>query len=389
MAGSGIRASGRPLGALAKRWLRVLDSTEERHKGRVRRGKMLARSGHVQSLDIAPGTVYADVDDNGVLYRPVLRVRTYDEDEWRAVLDLLGQRLELLALLLEGDVDAAFLETLRRAGVELYPDPSEIDGDCDCGDYAVPCVHGAAVHHLLAEALEADPMLLLALRGRPREQLIAEFRRTWGDTSVSPSQEGNTEEPAPTGDWFSPPTPLSSMTFRFPTSSHVPGMVELGPLPGDGDLLGALAPLYEAGADAARDLALAELPNAPKRRRVRPQRPVGATEVPAELPAEPTLEVVVQAPVPASTVVTEAPGPSEPAEDSGFDDDAEFLDEEEELGEALVNVLAEADYGMSTRALAEMVGERSTKVRKELLELETLGVISRTGSTRATRWWLG
>lgn len=396
----GIRASGR-LGALAKRWLRVLDEVEERLKGRIRRGKTLARSGAVQSLDIAPGTVYADVKDNGQLHRPLLRVRTYEEDEWRKVLAVLGQRLDLLALLLEGDVGEDFLATLEKAGVQLYPEHAELDGDCDCGDYAVPCVHGAAVHHLVAEALEADPMLLLALRGRPREQLIAELRRSWGDDSAAPSQEGQKmEEPAPSGDWFASPVPLASMTFRFPQPNHAPGMLELGPLPGDGDLLKALSPLYEAGAEAARELALAELPTAPRRRRARPSRAPASADSAGQhvlpfTPADPagpepdvaepeeTVEVVVAAPVPAPSP---APAPAAATVEAG---PAEGAEQEEELGELLVNALAEADYGMSTAKLAEIVGLRPTKVRKELLELESLGVISRTGSTRATRWWLG
>lgn len=387
MSGAGIRVSGRPPGELAKRWLTVLDGVEDRLQGRVRRGKTLARSGHVLSLDVAPGTVYADVDDNGEIHRPLLRVRTYEEDEWARVLALLGQRLELLALLLEGDVDQAFLDILQRSGVELYPTHDELDGDCDCGDYAVPCVHGAAVHHLVAEALEADPMLLLALRGRPREQLIAEFRRTWGDSSAAPSQDGQRmEEPAPSGDWFASPTALPSMTFRFPQPNHFPGLLELGPLPGDGDLLKALSPLYDAGAEAARELALAELPAAPRRRRPRGQvLAIDGSAVVGSAP-EPTMEVVVQAPEPVVPALVEVPPIAAEPEPESSDDAGE---EVEELGEAIVNILAEADYGMSTRALAELVDERSTKVRKELLDLESLGVVSRTGSTRATRWWLG
>ena len=382
MNGPGIRASGRPLGQLAKRWLRVLDRVDERLKGRIRRGKTLARAGRVQSLDIAPGTVYAHVDDNGEIHRPTLRVRTYEEEEWAQVVELLGQRLELLAALMEGEVDDAFLATLEEGGLRLFPKHRELDGDCDCGDYAVPCAHGAAVHHLLAEALDGDPMLLLALRGRPREQLIAEFRRSWGDTSAAPTQDGPREEAPPPGDWFAAPEPLTAMTFRFSKPTHAPGMLELGPLPGDGDLLKALGPLYEAGADAARELALTEIPDDGRRRR----RPAGPKLVSFEAP-EPTEEFHAEAMEPEVPERLESPPELVPAEPEPEPEPA--ADADADLGERLVDLLAEADHGVSTKWLAESLGERTIKVRKELVELEEMGVVSRTGSTRATRWWLG
>ncbi len=380
MSGNGIRASGRPPQGLARRWLKVLAGTEERLKGRIRRGKTLARSGRIQSLEVAPGTVYADVEDGGDLFRPILRVRTYEEEEWARTLALLGEDLGLLAALMEGDLDYDFVATLHRGGVSLFPERAELDGDCDCGDYALPCAHGAAIHYLLAEALEGEPLLLFALRGRPREQLIAEFRRQWGDTSVAPSQtQSRHEEVPPPGEWFSAPQKLPPMTFRFHPPARSPGLVELGPPPGDGDLLKTLEPLYDAGAEAARELALTDVPEQRKRERGRPRRPRGG---PAVLP----FSGAAAAPEPA-----ESPGPPPPAKPDGFVEREASAPRRvaSELGEQLVDYLAEADHGASTRELAEAVGAATLRVRRELLELERIGVVARTGSTRATRWWLG
>ena len=60
-----------------------------------------------------------------------------------------------------------------------------------------------------------------------------------------------------------------------------------------------------------------------------------------------------------------------------------------DLAERLVDLLALADDGSSTRQLADELGVDPIRVRRELVELEALGVVARTGSTRATRWWLG
>jgi hypothetical protein len=366
----GIRASGRPPGQIAKRWLATIERIEERLRGRVRRGRTLALGGRVLSLDVAPGTVYADVED-GETVRPTIRVRPYDESEWQRVVEVLQQRLDLLAMLVEGDVDDALIQALQDKGVHLFPKRSELEGDCDCGDYAVPCAHGAAVHYVLAEALDGEPMLLFALRGRPREQLLGDLRRAWGDHSAPPKPHTISDEAPPSGDWFRSPKPLPTMTFRIPPSLDAkPGLLELGPLAGDEDLLRTLGPLYDAGAEAALELALAELssPSEPRKRRARAP---GSTA--------PEALVVEQEPAPP------APAPvREPTAAAEDDDEAPA-----ELSERLVDLIASADEGVKARDLALQLGVDMAVVRRELKDLEAMGVVARTGATRGTRWWLG
>ncbi|HYF94033.1 MAG TPA: SWIM zinc finger family protein [Symbiobacteriaceae bacterium] len=63
------------------------------------------------------------------------------------------------------------------AGVRLLPvSARELTTTCSCPDWANPCKHVAAVFYQLAAAFDADPFLLLQLRGRDREALLAEIR---------------------------------------------------------------------------------------------------------------------------------------------------------------------------------------------------------------------
>ena len=39
--------------------------------------------------------------------------------------------------------------------------------------------------------------------------------------------------------------------------------------------------------------------------------------------------------------------------------------------------------------LAARLGMPRAEILSELIELETLGIVYRTGKTRGTRWWLG
>jgi hypothetical protein len=328
----------------------MLDGLEERLKGRVLRGRTLARAGRVQQMELAPGTALAGVQD-AEIQRPTVRVRTFDEHEWAKVLSALNARLSLLAKLFEGEVADDLLAALDAVGVPLVPRADEIDGDCDCGDWAVPCAHGAALHHVLGEALDGEPFLLFTLRGRPREQLLAELRRAWGDAGTpSGAERRQAEEPDGDGDPFTSANPSPAIAFRFHGVAGPPGMLELGPLAGDDDLHRALAPLYDAGAAAAVAIALAEgEPDGLRRRR-------GRSAIPQTLAPERRV------------------------------DEPEIP---EDLTERIVDLLADAEDGATADDLAKQLGISSDRARAELDELSALGLVSRSGRGAEKRWWLG
>ncbi len=58
------------------------------------------------------------------------------------------------------------------------------------------------------------------------------------------------------------------------------------------------------------------------------------------------------------------------------------------LTERLVDVLAENEPA-SSRDLAKQLSVSNLSARSELIVLEKLGIVYRTGRTRGTRWWLG
>ena len=63
-----------------------------------------------------------------------------------------------------------------RAGLDLLPGGGEIGPRCSCPDDADPCKHSAAACYLVTDALDADPFVLLLLRGRTRDQVLAGVR---------------------------------------------------------------------------------------------------------------------------------------------------------------------------------------------------------------------
>ena len=68
-------------------------------------------------------------------------------------------------------------DVFRDASVDLFPVSwSTLDARCSCPDWENPCKHIAAVLYLFADRLDDDPWLLLAWRGRSRDQLLDPMR---------------------------------------------------------------------------------------------------------------------------------------------------------------------------------------------------------------------
>jgi uncharacterized Zn finger protein len=138
--------------------------------GRLARGLEYARRGRVDELIVEPGHASAMVQGSRPTpYRAALRLAAFDEAAWARIIARLCGSADAAASLAAG----AFPD---GAG-ELFPDPGErVAGACTCPDATRPCKHAAALVYTLASRFDKDPSVLFTLRGRPREQLLADLR---------------------------------------------------------------------------------------------------------------------------------------------------------------------------------------------------------------------
>jgi uncharacterized Zn finger protein len=127
--------------------------------------------------------VHARVQGSGEdPYKVKLWLDVLSDDDWRYVLEALGQKARWSAQLLAGvmpqDIERAFAASGRR----LFPFKlQEVRSECTCPDKINPCKHVSAVYYLMGERFSEDPFVLFQLRGRTRAQLLtdlAEQRRT-------------------------------------------------------------------------------------------------------------------------------------------------------------------------------------------------------------------
>ncbi|MFI9025887.1 SWIM zinc finger family protein [Streptomyces sp. NPDC053560] len=158
-------------------WLDALESTAL-DTARLARGRDYASGGHVGRITVAPGRISAPVTGSRPYpYRAELRLRPFPDAVWEAFLDDVAARPAHLAALLGRTLPRALAEREEEAGVRLLPGPGDLVPRCSCPDRGHPCKHAAALCFQAARLLDADPFVLLLMRGRGERELLDELSR--------------------------------------------------------------------------------------------------------------------------------------------------------------------------------------------------------------------
>ncbi|MEU8650565.1 SWIM zinc finger family protein [Streptomyces sp. NPDC048737] len=158
---------------------------------RLARGRGYAEQGHVDAITVTPGLVLAYVRGSRARpYRVQVRLRTLGEKDWERFLDAAVERPGLIAALLDKEMP----ESLADCGVPLLPGPGDLAPQCSCPDRGHPCKHVAALCYQTARLLDADPFVLLLLRGRGERELLDTLSRRNAARAARAAQE---QEPEP------------------------------------------------------------------------------------------------------------------------------------------------------------------------------------------------
>lgn len=172
----GIRAQARRRAPArhwwGRRWLALLESFQL--GARLGRGRSYACAGQVAALEVAPGEITARVQGaNREAYRCEIRWALPSPAARDSLLAALRARPLLQARLLLRELPREIEALFQAAGEKLFPAGREdLEMRCSCPDWFTPCKHLAAVHFLWIEAIDHDPLLLLALRGLGRGHLL-------------------------------------------------------------------------------------------------------------------------------------------------------------------------------------------------------------------------
>lgn len=258
VAKDGIKARSSSFGKAwwSRQWIAALEAFG--WSNRLSRGRSYARSGQVLDYAVAAGRVKASVQGSRPKpYEVTIALKPLSDHTWDAVLAAMGKRAEFAARLLNGDMPHDIGDAFASVNAALLPaNVKELQTDCSCPDWANPCKHVAAVHYILAEALDADPFILMALRGRDREAVLGALR----GPSEAPAEKAAEDVPLTVTDfWKGRGDPRALDMGLSPPHVHASVLRRLGP-PGawttTDEIVSVLGPmLRSASEDALRTAA--------------------------------------------------------------------------------------------------------------------------------------
>ncbi|MPZ73424.1 MAG: hypothetical protein GEU74_09360 [Nitriliruptorales bacterium] len=237
----------------AQRWMEVFDDANPQIARRFAQGHNLVRSGRVSGVQVGRGIVTGSVQGFSATPLAVeVGVPALPDEQWERVVEALASQVRHRARLLAGQVPDGLDVQLEAQGLSLLPRADEVDVTCRCGDALVPCVHAAAVWQALAGEIDADPFVLLRIRGRGRERLLAESAAV--RAVATPQEEPGRDIAALDARWWvHAPKPVDDLLAHPPEPPRTPAgpLRLLGDPPGwtggvsAGDLF---APLIQRGA---------------------------------------------------------------------------------------------------------------------------------------------
>ncbi len=155
-----------------KAWVRAVEEAAYADDD-LKRGRRLARAGRVGGITVEPGRFLAAVDEGDDVLTVSGGLPELDAVAVAALTEVVAAESGRIAALLAGDLPHTLVEHAEEAGVELLPYGGELVTRCSCEPWADPCHHALAVLQQLTWLIEADPFVMLALRGVGRDDLLA------------------------------------------------------------------------------------------------------------------------------------------------------------------------------------------------------------------------
>ncbi len=174
----------------ARAWVRAVEeSAYGEHEQRAARA--LARAGAVGGITVDVGSAFASVEDDQGLSTARVELPVLEEAGLATLVEVVAAEAGRAPALLAGELPYPMVEHADEAGVELLPFGGELEATCTCDAWLDPCAHALASMSQVTWLLERDPLVLLHLRGLPREELLARLHARSGSAEPEDADDAD------------------------------------------------------------------------------------------------------------------------------------------------------------------------------------------------------
>ncbi len=148
-----------------KQWLNALSNID--FTNRLPRGRTYANTGKVIDISVKQGVIHGKVQGTRQTpYRVKLNFPKLSETSKKLIIDQIIHNPIYLSQLLNRKLPIGLIDFCDNARIRIFPKNwHDLDFDCSCPDWAVPCKHQAAVIYILSLEIDKDPFLVFKLQG--------------------------------------------------------------------------------------------------------------------------------------------------------------------------------------------------------------------------------
>lgn len=181
-----------------KAWLDAVDDPDD--ESRLARGRTYARNGSVVRIEVSKGNISARVQGSEPTpYLVKMTLNQFSDEGWASVLQAITTQASFAAKLLAGELPIELVKIFETEGATLFPILyDDVNFSCTCEDWSTLCKHAAAVYYIVGNQIEKDPLTLLHLRGRTRDEILGYLRERriaedQEEAQQAPSEQQTTE----------------------------------------------------------------------------------------------------------------------------------------------------------------------------------------------------
>ncbi|MCR4602015.1 MAG: DEAD/DEAH box helicase [Prevotella sp.] len=165
-----------------EQWLGALKHID--YSNRLPRGASYARNGMVKEIRFDGNVINARVKGSRATpYRETIRLSRFSAKDIDKLIQLIVSHPVVLSKLFNRQLDESLVKLAEESGMSLFPKKwSDLEMDCSCPDWAVPCKHLAAVIYKVSMEIDNNPFLVFLLHG---VDLLAELK----SRGIAPSSD--------------------------------------------------------------------------------------------------------------------------------------------------------------------------------------------------------
>lgn len=146
-------------------WLKALTHID--YDNRIPRGATYARKGAVLEVKIVDCTIRAKVQGSRrTPYKITIGIPRFSDEETDRLMEALSKEPLLVSKMLNHELSPDVMNLASELGINLFPSRwSDLEMNCSCPDWAVPCKHLAAVIYMVSREIDNDPFIVFSMHG--------------------------------------------------------------------------------------------------------------------------------------------------------------------------------------------------------------------------------